>query len=62
VRRHAGRAMLVAFNLNARDVTVPVPAGIRLRQLQCPGPTNGRIERGELKLPANAAVFADVES
>ena len=62
LRRHAGRAMLVAFNLNARDVTVPVPAGIRLRQLQCPGPTNGRIERGELKLPANAAVFADVES
>jgi len=62
VRRHAGRAMLVAFNLNAHEVVVPVPAGMRLRQLPCPGPASGRIDGAELKLPIHAALYAEVES
>ena len=62
VRRHAGRAMLVAFNLNAHEVVVPVPAGMRLRQVACPGPANGRIDGAELKLPIHAALYAEVES
>ena len=62
VRRHAGRAMLVALNLTARDVAVPVPPGMRLRQMHCPGPANGRIENGTLELGGHAAIYADIES
>jgi alpha-glucosidase len=60
VRRHAGRAMLVALNLDARDVAMPVPTGMRLHQVHCPGPANGRIEGDMLKLPAHAAIYAEV--
>jgi len=62
VRRHAGHALLVALNLGAGDVGVPIPAGMRLRQLHCPGPANGRIEHEELRLTAHAAIYAEVQS
>jgi alpha-glucosidase len=62
VRRHGARALLVALNLNARDVAVPVPAETRLHQIHCPGPENGVIEGGMLKLTAYAALYAEVES
>ena len=62
VRRHAGRALLVVLNLSPHDIAVPIPAAMRLRQLRCPGPTNGVIESGELKLPAYAAIYAEIET
>jgi len=61
VRRHAGRALLVALNLSARDIAVPTAPGMRLRQIHCPGPANGVIERGTLKLGAHAAIYAEIE-
>jgi alpha-glucosidase len=62
VRRLGERAMLVALNLNARDMTVPVPDGLRLSQISCPGPANGRIEGGMLQLPAHAVIYANIRS
>ena len=61
-RTHAQRTLLVAFNLDANARSVPVPGGLRLRQVQCPGPLNGKIDRHELQLPGYAAIYAEVES
>jgi hypothetical protein len=35
---------------------------MRLQQLQCPGPLNGSIDAGALKLPAHAVIYAHIES
>jgi len=61
-RSHAGRAMLAAFNLEAAPISLPIPRGMRLRQLACPGPANGRVLDDTLQLPGHAVIYADVAS
>jgi alpha-glucosidase len=61
-REHAGRTLLAAFNLGVRATSVPTPAGLRLRQIECPGPRNGRIDGAALTLPGHCAIYAEVES
>ena len=61
-RAHAGQRLLVAFNLEAGAQSLPVPQGMRLRQLECPGPLNGRVHNEMLDLPGHAAIFAEIIS
>jgi alpha-glucosidase len=58
-----GRALLVAINLGAEPVSLRPPAATpALRQIECPGPVNGRVEHGELQLPGHSAIYAEVIS
>lgn len=59
-RTYADETLLIALNLGAGEVVVPAPSGLRLEQLDCPGPRNGRIEAANLVLPAHAVVYARV--
>lgn len=59
-RTYADETLLIALNLGAGEVFVPAPSGLRLEQLDCPGPRNGRIEAANLVLPAHAVVYARV--
>jgi len=53
--------MLIAINLGAQPVTLPIPANTpMLRQLACEGPANGCIEAGALKLPGHAVIYAEI--
>ena len=40
--------------------SLPVPNGMRLRQIECPGPLNGRVHNEMLELPGHAAMFAEI--
>ncbi|HEX7916954.1 alpha-glucosidase family protein [Rudaea sp.] len=61
-RTHAKETLLVALNLGAIEVAAPAPRGLRLEQIACPGPSNGRIEAAHLVLPAHAVVYARVST
>jgi alpha-glucosidase len=61
-RTDSKQSLLVAFNLDAQAQSVPVPSGLRVRQIRCPGPVNGQIDRNELMLPGYAAIYAEIES
>ena len=61
-REHAGHTLIVVFNLGALATTVPLPTGLRLRQISCPGPRNGRIDGNVFTLPGHCAIYAKVES
>ena len=57
------RALLVAMNLGVEPVSLPVPAATpTLRQIDCPGPANGRVQQGQLMVPGHAAIYAEVAS
>ena len=61
--RSAGaQHLFVAFNLGASAQTLPIPRGLRLRQIDCPGALNGRVQDGTLALPGHAAIYAYVDS
>jgi alpha-glucosidase len=59
-RSHAAGALLVAFNLGDSECTLPVPEAMRLRQVACPGPENGRLDGQTLKLPGHAVIYAEI--
>jgi len=59
-RAHQGQAVLVAVNLGAGAASIPVPGGLHLQQIPCPGPTAGRMRDGKLDLPGYAAIYANV--
>ena len=61
-RTYGGETLLVALNLGAAEVAAPAPRGLRLEQIDCPGPRNGRIEATHLVLPAHAVVYARVST
>ena len=61
-RTHARETLLVALNLGATEVVASTPHGLRLEQIDCPGPRNGRIEANNLVLPAHAVVYARVST
>lgn len=55
--------LLVAINLGVEPLSLPLPAAIpSLRQIDCPGPRNGRVEVGDLKLPGHAVIYAEVRA
>jgi alpha-glucosidase len=58
VRRHEGQAMLVAFNLSAKDVAWTMPAHQDAKAIADHGLASGRIEAGKLHLPARGVFFA----
>ena len=58
-RACAGRTTLVAMNLGAEATSIPVPDSFVLRQTECPGPRNGRVEPHKLVLPGHAVIYAD---
>jgi alpha-glucosidase len=61
VRADAQRQLLVVLNLGAEPLSLPLPAATpTLRQIECPGPRNGRVDPCELKLPGHAAIYAEV--
>ncbi len=51
------QVLLMAFNLSAEPARHPLPAG-SWQQVGVPGPDAGRIEAGELVLPAHAVICA----
>jgi len=57
-RSHAGTTVFVALNLGAAPVTLPLPPGTTLQQIECPGPRNGHVDRAGVSLPAHAVVYA----
>jgi alpha-glucosidase len=59
-RSHQGKAVLVAINLGAGAASIPIPAGLHLQQIPCPGPAAGRVGDGRLELPGYAAIYAHV--
>jgi alpha-glucosidase len=59
-RRHQDQTLLVAFNLGNAQISVPVPQGLQLQQIDCPGPCNGRIDAVWMLLPAYALIYARV--
>jgi len=59
-REHAGRTLLAAFNLGARATSMPIPPGLRLRQIECPGPHSGRIDGAAFTLPGHCVIYAEV--
>jgi alpha-glucosidase len=59
-RSHRGETLLAAFNLGAAPICIPVPHGLRLQQLDSPGPRNGHIDAARILLPAHAVVHARV--
>jgi len=61
-RTHAGRAILAVFNFDADTASVPIPDGLRVHQIACPGPLNGRIDGPALTLPGHAVIYAEIES
>jgi len=61
-RADGASRLLVAFNFGDEAHVLPIPSGLRLRQLACPGPVNGSVGERTLRLPAHAAIFATVES
>jgi alpha-glucosidase len=58
-RKSAQRTLLVAVNLGADAATIPIPAALALRQIQCPGPDNGAVDATSLRLPAHSVIYAD---
>jgi alpha-glucosidase len=63
VRAGEQQQLLVVLNLGAKPLSLPLPAATpTLRQIECPGPRNGRVEPRELKLPGHAAIYAEVLS
>ena len=60
-RAHVATTLLVAINLGAKPLSWALPAATAmLRQIDCPGPRNGRVERRELQLPGHSAIYAEV--
>ncbi|MBS0582729.1 MAG: alpha glucosidase [Proteobacteria bacterium] len=59
-RAHGGETLLVVLNLGGEDRDVAAPPDMRLAQIDCPGPRNGRIQAGRLLLPPHAVVYARV--
>ncbi len=59
-RTHRDETLLVALNLGHAEVSAPVPQGLRLQQLDCPGPRNGRIDAARMLLGAHAVIYARV--
>jgi alpha-glucosidase len=60
-RTHAAQTLLVAINLGGESLSWPLPASTAmLRQIDCPGPRNGRAGRRELQLPGHSAIYAEV--
>ena len=60
VRAHGDERLLAAFNLGATPRSLPLPAGMRVRQLDCPGPANGQLRDGVLQLPGYAVSYAEL--
>ncbi|CAE6784877.1 alpha-glucosidase [Xanthomonas arboricola] len=56
-REHAGRVMLLAFNLSADAAELGLPAGA-WKQVDVPGVERGAIEHGHLRLAGHAVVCA----
>ncbi|MCC4616569.1 alpha-glucosidase C-terminal domain-containing protein, partial [Xanthomonas campestris pv. asclepiadis] len=56
-REHAGRVMLLAFNLSAHRAELGLPAGA-WRQVDVPGVERGAIDHGHLRLAGHAVVCA----
>ena len=59
-RSHAGETLFVALNLGVTEVDASIPQGLRLEQIDCPGPRNGRIDAARMLLPAYAVIYARV--
>jgi len=60
-RTHAAGSLLVAINLGAEPVSLPIPAQTpELHPIHCPGPSNGRIEQRMLDLPGYAVIYAEI--
>jgi alpha-glucosidase len=59
LRESAGRMILVAANLGADAASVPIPASLALRQIQCPGPDNGAVDATSLRLPGHSVIYAE---
>lgn len=57
VREHAGRALLVAFNLSAAAVECALDAG-PATPVDAPGLVRGHLDGGRLRLPARGAFYA----
>ena len=61
-RTAAASRLLVAFNLGDDARELPVPNGVRLRQVSCPGPQNGRLDGQIMQLPAHSVIYAEPAS
>jgi alpha-glucosidase len=61
-RTHGAQHLLVAFNLEAEAKALPIPRGMRLQQIACPGPLNGRVQGNMLELPGYAVIYAEIAS
>jgi alpha-glucosidase len=59
-RAHEGKALMVVINLGASAARMPIPSGLRLEQIPCPGPAAGRVHDGVFDLPGYAAIYANV--
>jgi hypothetical protein len=60
-RAHAAGSLLVAMNLGAEPITLPIPEQTpTLRPIHCPGPQNGRVEQQQLHLPGYAVIYAEI--
>ncbi|MBS0591790.1 MAG: alpha glucosidase [Proteobacteria bacterium] len=62
-RTHDDEILLVALNLGMDEANVPIPQGLQLTQIDCPGPRNGNVgaQHGATMLPGYAVVFARIE-
>ncbi|HSE11060.1 MAG TPA: hypothetical protein VLB69_00370, partial [Rudaea sp.] len=58
-RTCARHTTLVAMNLGAEATSIPIPASLVLRQIECPGPRSGRVDPDALILPGHAVIYAD---
>ena len=61
-RAHGAQRLLVAFNLEGAARTLPIPGGMQLRPIACPGPLNGHVRDGMLELPGHAVIYAEIGS
>lgn len=55
-----GATLLVAFNLSPLPARWPLPAGANLRPLTSHGLVGGRVQDGQLSLPARGVFFAEL--
>lgn len=61
-REHENSKILAAINLGCSAITLPIPRGMTLTQLTCPGPTAGHVTEQSIELPPYAAVYAHVRA
>ena len=62
-RADARACWLIVINLGGEPLSLPVPDELpTLRQIDCPGPRNGRVDRRQLNLPGHAIIYAELLS